>query len=274
MVTKEVVLGSNELKLLFTLEEKDKKIFTSNEAHSILGNSDSAVKNVLYRLRNKGRIEKIEKGKYLLIPAKAGYNGSWSEIPYLVAQYLIEPYYIGFWSALNYWGMTEQTPRTVFVATIKRKRDLIYGSTRFEFVTLSENRFFGFVEQEISEGKFKVSSKEKTVLDCLAYPRYCGGLEEVVKGIWNARNELDFREMVNLGNRFRVSVVTRRLGYILENVLDIEKETRSKIIATKFSGYRWLDPLASKKSEKPKYSTKYGLILNRMPDELTNWMGH
>jgi predicted transcriptional regulator of viral defense system len=274
MVTKEVVLGSNELRLLFTLEEKEKMIFTSNDAYEILGTSHSLVKNVLYRLRKKGRIEKIEKGKYLLIPAKAGYNGSWSEIPYLLARYLIQPYYIGFWSALNFWGMTEQTPRTVFVATIKRKRDFIYYSTKFEFVTLSKRKFFGFVEQEISGGKFWVSSKEKTVLDCLAYPRYCGGLEEVVKGIWNARNELDFNEMINLGNRFGVSVVVRRLGYVLEDVLDIEKDARSKITATKSRGYRWLDPLASKKLETPKYSTKYGLILNRAPEELTDWMGH
>lgn len=140
------------------------------------------VKNVLYRLRKKGRVEEIEKGKYLLIPARAGMKGSWSEVPFLLAPHLIDVYYVGFWTALNYWGMTEQVPRTVFVAATKRKRDLEYGPTKFEFVTLAKNRFFGFVEEKAGGGKFNVSSKEKTVIDCLLYPRYCGGLDEAVKG--------------------------------------------------------------------------------------------
>ncbi len=101
-------------------------------------------------------------------------------------------YYVGFYSALNYWGMTEQVPRVVFVATTKRRRDLEYGPNAFKFIKLAKKRFFGFEEGEIAGTKFKISSREKTVLDCLMYPKYCGGLDEAVKGIWEARNELNF----------------------------------------------------------------------------------
>jgi predicted transcriptional regulator of viral defense system len=273
MLTEKMRLGSNELKLLFTLEEEGKTIFQTKEAHRILQTSNASIKNVLYRLRKKGRIEEIERGKYLLVPAKAGYQGSWTEVPFLIVPSLINPYYIGFWSALNYWSMTEQTPRTVFAVTTKRKRNLEYGPTKFEFVTLSRSRFFGFVEQEIAGSKFKVSSREKTVLDCLMYPRYCGGLDEVVKGIWNGRKEIDFAKTFNLAKKLEVSVVIRRLGYILE-VLDIDKQIRQEITSLKFSGYRWLDPLSPKRLEKSRYSPRYGLILNRTKEDLTSWMGH
>ncbi len=273
MLTEKIRLGSNELKLLFTLEEEGRTVFGARDAHRILQTSDASIKNILYRLRKKGRVEEIERGKYLLVPAKAGYQGSWTEVPFLIVPSLVNPYYIGFWSALNYWHMTEQAPRTVFVATTKRKRNLEYGPTKFEFITLSKDRFFGFMEQEIAGSKFKISSREKTVLDCLMYPRYCGGLEEAVKGIWNGRKEIDFVKALDLAKRLGISVVTRRLGYILE-VLDIERQVREEIASAKFSGYRWLDPLAPKRLEKTRYSPRYGLMLNRTKEELTSWMGH
>lgn len=167
--------------------------------------------------------------------------------------------------------MTEQVPRTVFVATTKRKRDLEYGPTRFEFITLSEKRFFGFVEEKAAGGIFDVSSPEKTLLDCLLYPKYCGGLDEAVKGVWNAREKLDFDKMLDFSKKLGVSVVTRRLGYILE-LLEIENKTRSKIAGSKFKGFMWLDPLGPKKVIG--YSKKYGLLINRTKDELTGWMGY
>jgi len=132
MITRNIKLGANELRLLFTLEEENKSVFSINDAKRILRTSAPSVWNVIYRLKKKGRIEEIEKGKYLLIPARAGYEGSWSEIPYLLVPNIIDVYYIGFWTALNYWGMTEQVPNVIFVSITQRKRDLDYGDTRFE----------------------------------------------------------------------------------------------------------------------------------------------
>lgn len=271
MATRELKLGPMELRLLFTLEEEGKSIFRSDDAKRILRSSDASVKNVLYRLRKKGRIEEIERGKYLLFPAKSGYEGKWSEVPFLIASELVSPYYIGFWSALNYWGMTEQVPSVTFVATTKRKKKkLTYGPINFEFITLSKKKFFGFVEEKIEGGKFNVSSREKTVVDCLLYPKYCGGIDEVIKGIWEDRNELDFEKVLDYSKKTGVKVVMRRLGYILE-MLEI-KNYEDKIIKSNPKGFMWLDPIGPKKILG--YSKKYGLIINRTKKELTTWMGY
>lgn len=271
MVTKKIRLGDRELKLLFTLEKEGKSVFLASDANRILKSTDASVRNVLYRLRKKGRVEEIEKGKYLLVPARAGYEGKWSEIPFLIVPHLIDNYYIAFWSALNYWGMTEQAPRTVFVATTKRKRDLTYGSVEFEFVTLARKRFFGFVEEKANAGKFNISSREKTVVDCLLHPMYSGGLDEAVKGIWRGRKELDFEKLLEFSKKMGVNVVTRRLGYILE-LLEMENKISSKIASSYFTGYMWLDPLGPKKASD--YSKKFGLAINRTGEELKGWMEH
>lgn len=269
MVTRELMLGAYELRLLYGLEEEGRSVFSIGDAKRILRTSDASVRNVVYRLRRKGRIDEIERGKYLLVPARAGYEGSWSEVPFLIVPHLLDVYYVGFWSALNYWGMTEHVPLTVFVVTTKRKRDLEYGSTRFKFVTLGEKKFFGFVEEKAAGGGFHISSPEKTIIDCLFLPGYCGGLDEVVKGIWNSRDRLDFLELLDYSEMLGVRVVTRRLGYIL-GLLGVGEKVSSEIASRNFTGFMWLDPLGPKKTLE--YSKKYGLMINRTEDELTGWM--
>ncbi len=204
-----------------------------------------------------------------MIPARAGYEGSWSEVPYLIVPYIIDVYYIGFWTALNYWGMTEQVPSVVFVATTQRKKDLDYGDTRFEFITLSKKRFFGFVEEKAEKGKFNISSREKTIVDCMLYPKYCGGLDEAIKSMWNAREQLDFVKLLEYSKRLGVSIVERRLCYSLE-LLGLAEKIPSEITLSGWRGYMWLDPLGPKKVLE--YSKKYGLIINRTKDELIGWM--
>lgn len=271
MVTKKLkLLGSRELELLFTLEEEGKTVFMTEDARRILRSTEASLKNVLYRLRRKGRIEEIERGKYLLIPAKAGYEGKWAEMPFVIASKIVDPYYIGFWSALNYWDMTEQVPSVTFVVTTKRKRNLEYGPLRFKFVTLSKNKFFDVVEEEIGGEKFKVSSREKTIVDCLSYPKYCGGIDEVVKGIWESQDEIDFAKVVEHSEKIGSNVVVRRLMYILD-ILEIDARM-SKKVPDDINGYMWLDPNGPKKALE--YSKKFGLIINRTKEELTSWRGH
>ncbi|HYB92609.1 MAG TPA: transcriptional regulator [archaeon] len=269
MVTKKIMLGSNELKLLFTVEKEEKTAFSIDDAKRILRTSEASIWNVIYRLKAKGRIEEIERGKYLLIPSKAGYEGKWSEIPFLIVPNIVDEYYISFWSALNFWRMTEQVPHTVFVVITKRKRDVEYGPTTFKFVTLSKKKFFGFTEETIAGGKFNIATKEKTIVDCLAFPKYCGGLEEIVKGIWTEKDELDFSKAFEYARRIDVSIVVRKLGYIL-SLLELKDKGTSKIASTEFKGFQWLDPLGPKKVLE--YSKEYGLMINRTKKELTSWM--
>jgi len=272
MITRELrLLGPNELKLLLTLEEEKKTIFRTDDARKILKSTESSIKNVLYRLRNKGRIEEIERGKYLLIPAKAGYGGKWAETPFIIASKIVESYYIGFASALNYWGMTEQIPSVTFVVITGRKRNLEYGPLKFKFITFAKNRLFGIVEEKIDGEAFKISSREKTIVDCLLYPQYCGGIDEVIKGIWESHDELDFTKLFYYSEKIGVQVVNRRLRYIL-GMLDIKTNLDDKVSNKIPKGLMWLDPSGPKKVIE--YSKEYGLIVNRTKKELTGWMGY
>ncbi len=262
-----------ELRLLLTLEEKGLSVFTIDDAKGNLKTTDSSVWHVLNGLVNKKRIRRIERSRYLLIPAKAGIEGYWSEYPWVVLPHLIDVYYVGFWTAMNYWGMTEQIPYTVFVATTKRKRNLKFGNQKFEFITLSKKKFFGFVKEKADKKEFfNISSKEKTIVDGLMHPEYCGGIVEVTKAMWNARKEVNWQTVIEMAEKVEINVVLKRLGYLL-SILNIEEDisekTREKI---KKSPYQYLDPTTNR--DKIENSKEYGLIINRTKDELSSWMNY
>ena len=260
-------------RLLLALAEKDTSVFSFEDAKKILQANNSATRHVLMNLTNKRRLQRIERGKYLLIPERAGQELHWAESPWVIVPHLIDVYYVGFWTAMNFWDMTEQIPYTVFVATTKRKRNLKFGNQRFEFVTLSKKKFFGFIEQKASKKEsFNISSREKTIVDGLMHPEYCGGIVEVTKTMWNARKELDWNSVLEMAEKVEINTVLKRLGYLL-SILDIEekipKKTKEKI---KKIPYHYLDPTTSK--DKIGNSKEYGLIINRTKDELLSWMDY
>ena len=137
MVTQNISLGKNEVRLLFSLESKRISVFAFKDAKTILKTSNASVKNVIYRLKRKKRIKEVQKGRYLLAPAVSGLEAHWAEHPFVVADSILSEYYIGFWTALNYYGFTEQVPRTVFIAVIRRKRAFEYNKQRFRLLFIN-----------------------------------------------------------------------------------------------------------------------------------------
>ncbi|MFO7992009.1 MAG: type IV toxin-antitoxin system AbiEi family antitoxin [Thermoplasmata archaeon] len=266
-MNKSINLGPLESKLLFELEKRGKFLFDFKDSKDILDTSDSSVANVLYRLREKDRVQEIQKGKYVLNPARSGLEGEWMENLYLIIDHIVDDYYVGFWSAMSYWDLTEQIPVVTQVALTKRKRRVEYLGQEIKFIKISGKRFFGDVKKDVEDGSFYISSLEKTVVDGLTYPQYCGGLYEVSKALWNSREIIDCEKVFRFLNRLDMSAVTRRMGYLLD-VLDIKKDLKDKL-RDEYSGFRWLDPSSSKPDFI--YNKEWGLKLNISDKEMLGW---
>lgn len=273
MITKDLCLGPTELRLLFELEKEGHRVFGTEDANRILGTGRNSVNAALYRLARKGRVRRIERGKYLLVPARAGYDGAWAEIPSIIASRLVEPYYIGFASALNFWGMTEQIPRSTYIATTRRKGRMGYAPMRFVFVTLNERRFFGDVESVIDGMPLRVSDPEKTIVDCLLHPRHCGGLDEICKALYESWEDLDKAKLLEYVERTRVRAARRRLLYLLDILNLNDAVTEDAMRGSHTDGGRiWLDPMWVKNALRS--SGKYNILVNRSNESLTRWRGH
>ena len=152
--------------------------FNSRTISALFGLDKFQTLSILDRMEQDGLVVRIEQGKFLLLgltPERVLSN------PLYIGCNLITPAYISFWSALHYHGFTEQVPRTTFVATTHRKKDIAFREMNFKFVTLQPLAFFGYRREMLAELPVVVADESKSILDSLSLPQYAGGISEVAK---------------------------------------------------------------------------------------------
>jgi predicted transcriptional regulator of viral defense system len=173
----------------------------------------------------------VEKGKYLILPLEAGGEGEWTEHEFIIASCLIDPYYIGFRSALSYYGYTEQVSRIVFIASTHRKMkpELDISGVTYRFVHMTERKFFGDTKVVLDGYGIRISEPEKTIVDCLDRLEYCGGVPEVAKALSYGRDEFDLAKMAHYAVENGNKAVVKRLGYLLE-LLNFEADNAINIL--------------------------------------------
>ena len=253
-------LSKKESYLLSYLAESRKSIFALSDVVKVLDCSYEHAKVIVERLAKKKWIVRIIKGRYLIVPLTAGVRGDHTEHEFIVATFF-EPCYIAYWTALNYYGFTEQVPNKIFVVTRKRIRDKEILGVKFKFVNISEKKFFGFNDISISNVRVKISDKEKTIVDCLDKPKYCGGMGEITKGIFFAKDEIDFEKLTDYTMKICNNAAMKRLGFVLDFLGMDSKNLESKIS----NSYSILDPTKEKTG---KYNPKWKLLLNISEEEL------
>ena len=231
-----------------------KRFFTIEDVLSTTNIQREVLWVILSRLEKKGWIERIEKGKYMIIPLGAE-KGKYTLNEFIIGSLLVNPYCVAYWSALNFYGLTEQFPNTVFLQTTSRKKKQateIFG-VRYRIVRVKEEKFFGTRKEWIEDTQVNITDKEKTLLDCLDKPQYCGGVIEVAKAL-KYGSELDKKKLVEYAQKIENSGVIRRLGYLCDFLaIDIalpEIKTRNYLV---------LDPTISHKGQK---NAKWRLIIN------------
>lgn len=237
------------------LEEMAKKgdTFTFEDAVKISNVQKDVLWVILSRLEKKGWIERVEKGKYMIIPIGAE-KGMYTLNEFIIGSLLVKPYAVAYWSALHHYGLTEQIPNTVFIQTTarkKRQKIRVFG-VDYRIVRVKESKLFGIRKEWIEETQVNITDREKTIIDCLDKPQYCGGLIEAAKALKNG--EFDKNKLTSYAKKIGNSGVIRRLGYLCDLLqIDIsppEIETRN---------YLYLDPTMPKRGGK---NAKWRLIIN------------
>jgi len=253
-------LTRNESLLLSSLSEKGKTIFRIEDVVNELMCSYKYAKVLANNLTKKKWVINLRRGVYLIVPLSAGVSAHYTEHEFVIASHLVSPYYIAYWSALNFHGFTEQTPFTVFVATTKRTKNREVLNTKYNFVTLNKRKFFGFEPTAVSTYKINISDREKTLADALDHPEYCGGISEAAKSLWNAKEKVSMEKIVSYAERMRNTAIVKRLGYLLESLnINVDSEILSKMRGMISPGMSALDPTCPRKGT---YNTRWNLLLN------------
>ena len=64
----------------------------------------------------------------------------------------------------------------------------------------------------------RVTTPERTLLDALMHPEWCGGIGKVLEAWLHARDTLNLEELVSLVDQFDVAVLRQRVGFLLEEL--------------------------------------------------------
>jgi len=237
------------------LEELAKRgnTFTFEDLKKISNSGDDVLWVILSRLEKKGWIERIEKGKYIIIPLGAE-KGKYTLNEFVIGSLLVKPYAIAYWSALHFYGLTEQIPNMVYIQTParKKKQNIEIFGVNYRIVRVKKAKIFGIRKEWIDETEVNITDKEKTIIDCLDKPQYCGGIVEVAKALKNG--EFDKSKLIEYSSRIGNSAVIRRLGYLCD-LLKID--VSPPVVDTR--NYLYLDPTMPKTGVK---NARWRLIIN------------
>ena len=235
--------------------------FSSADARRFLGKGhDQGVRQFLDRLQKKGWIRRIKGGRFAVVPLSSGDSRNVQLHEFVVAMMLVQPAAIAYLSAMNHHGLTEQLPRTVFIATDHRiaRRSVETLGLSFKVVCLSKKKYFGLAKEWIDEQPVSITDREKTIIDCLDLPENGGGVGLVATALKQSWDQLDETKLHDYARRIGNSAVAKRLGFLMETLALGDAEALLPV-ATGGSGYSRLDPTLPATG---KHNRRWGLLIN------------
>jgi predicted transcriptional regulator of viral defense system len=239
-------IGKKERRQLSEVLRQTKGIISVSEATDILNTDRSNAAKMLAKWAEKGWLSRLKRGLYVSIPIESRIADIPLEEPWIFAEYLYSPCYIGGWTAAEYWGLTEQIFRTivVFTTTKPRQRKTEIKNIKYMIRTIPKSAMFGLKPIWKGEVKMLVSDPTRTLIDMLNDPALAGGVRpavDVLKTYMNSKNK-DLKLLLNYAIKMRNGAVFKRLGFLIERMFPSENETISECQKAITKGNAKLDP--------------------------------
>lgn len=210
-------LGPKEAQVVLSLAEQGREVVHAADIIDLLG-SESSARKVIRNLLRKGWLSRLVGGKYLVLPPDRGPESLGENNALALASAVVEPCYVGWWSAASFHGLTTQKPMTVFVAVKKQTPTRRIEGTEVQFVSVAARKFFGFQAYDFHGRTVCVSTPDKTVVDCVDRPDLCGGITELTRIAYGARGEIEPATLLQTALNMKSTALLQRLGFLLDLV--------------------------------------------------------
>lgn len=261
-------LGPQAAKLVTMLHERSRAVFRVQDVRNITGLSETSARSFVRKLVDRGVAARLKPGLFVLVPFELGRDRQYMGSPLVVAREIMNgaDYYLSHATAMEIHGMVTQPQLVVTVTSPKPRRSLTVLGVQFRFIRCQRRHLFGLTEHwATKQEKVRVSDPERTIIDGLKQPEYCGGVTEVAKGLWMRRQDLKVQTLVGYAKRIRVGAVVRRLGFLLETYELAEAPELERLWSELTETYVRLDPVLPAEGKRLR---RWRLQLNVGPDEL------
>ena len=261
-------VGSRTAQLMTALYESGQTTFTHADVESITSLPAASARSLIRHAVTRGIVSRLQPGLFVLVPPELGLATEFAGNPYVVARQLATgaDYFISHASAMELHRMVTQPQFVIFTSTTKRLRNRTIHGTEFRFILVRHEDAFGVTAHWVSKQEsVKVSDIERTVIDGLHLPTYCGGITEVAKGLWMRRQDMKPGRLIDYALRLRNGAVVRRLGYLLDLYQIAAPAELDRLRRSLTATYAVLDPMLPAEGT---YVSRWRLRVNVSPDEL------
>jgi len=167
------------------------------------------------RLIETGKLQTIRKGLYtVLSPLETPEKYEPDKL--LIASKIRKEYYLGFHTALEYYGCAYSAFNEAYICVQAADRFDPFHYKRFTFKPVFVKDIASqIVEKPYRRSILKVSGKERTFIECVDRVQYAGGWEECIKSL-EGLSGIDIEKLVSLTLNQKRKGLPRRIGYVLE----------------------------------------------------------
>jgi predicted transcriptional regulator of viral defense system len=210
-------LGPKEAKVALSFREQGQHIVTTADVLALLGNEQSSHR-VIENLVRKGWLTRLKRGRYLTLPPEYGPENLGENNPLALASAILDPSYIGWWTAASYHGFTTQKPRMISVAALRQFPSRVIEGHQIRFVKIIPRKFFGFQRENLYGREICISTPAKTLVDCVDRPDLAGGAAEITRIVLGASTTIDPHEMTEVALKMKSTATLQRLGFLADLV--------------------------------------------------------
>jgi predicted transcriptional regulator of viral defense system len=266
--TSNKTVGRQTAGLLARLYDRSQSTFTLADAQAITGLNSQLASSLLHKAVHRGLVSRLKPGVFVIVPPELGSASDYAGDPYLTAKRLAgsTPSFISHASAMEIHRMVTQPQLVVFASSSKRLRSRTLHGMEFRFVFIQPEHYFGTAKHWVTKQEsVDISDLERTVIDGLRQPEYCGGITEVAKGLWMRHQDMQAKKLVDYALRISTGAVLRRLGYLLELYAIASQSELERLRDALSETYVPLDPMLPKEGP---HLRRWRLQLNITRQEL------
>jgi predicted transcriptional regulator of viral defense system len=254
-------IDGEKRKLLDSLHRFGKNLFSVAEAAKIMGISNEKARITLAYFTRRGWLARVKPGLYISVPLGSINPQEYEENPWVIANRIFSPCYIGGCSAAGHWGLTDQIFSTVFICTGKVFRRKRIKVQKVDYLLKLKQNITHTKSTWIENAKIQVSDPTMTIIDILDDPILGGGMRNAAEMVLNyfASEHRNNHNLIQYLKESTNRTIFKRLGYILEafnikafEVIDICLKDISK-------GYSVFDPSVKNKGT---YNSRWRLRVN------------
>ncbi|HEX4519550.1 MAG TPA: MarR family transcriptional regulator [Gaiellaceae bacterium] len=208
--------ATHYLELLDELATDGKDAFTTRDVAERGRLSPQAASNLVTRLVDRGLVDRVARGHFVMRPFGAlGTRAASEDITLAVgAVFAGKPHRIAYRSALDWHGLLEHPSRRIVLAVVKRPGLRELSGRQVRFVVERAERL-GVGTTDAGHGA-RVSSLERALVESAARPSLAGGIQVVATAL--ARAQPDPELLEEIARTLGVRSALHRLGSIADTL--------------------------------------------------------